>query len=96
MLGKVIVGIHHSLEEQANQILAESRRGITNHSEKQDYLSEEQLQMRLSREVYNENGVPDKSIVSGLYRRTYNPNMGKRPSKLASYPEEGSRSIYEW
>lgn len=96
MLGKLYCGIHPSLEEQANALLSESRKGITNHSEKQDFLSEEQLIMRYGREVYNENGFPDKSIISGLYRRAYNPNMGKRPSKLSTMPEEGARQLYEW
>lgn len=96
MLKKLFCGINHQLEEEANRWLAEARKGVTNHSDKQDYLSEEQLAMRLGREVYNENGVPDKSIISGLYRRAYNPNMGKRPSKLVTYPEEGSRTLYEW
>lgn len=96
LLGKLYCGIAPSLEEEANRWLAEARKGVTNHSDKQDYLSEEQLQMRYSREVYNENGFPDRAIVSGLYRRVYNPFIGKRPSKLTSQPEEGSRTIYEW
>lgn len=96
LLGKIFCGVNPALEEQANLLLAETRRGVTNHSEKQDFLLEDQLAMRLSREVYNENGVPDKSIISGLYKRVYNPFLGKRPTKLTTQPEEGSRQLYEW
>jgi hypothetical protein len=74
------VGVDFSLEEIANQILADGRKGITKLSDKKDYFTEEQLVLRQQREVYNSNGFPDKGIVCGLYRRTYNPNMGKRPT----------------
>lgn len=73
-------GIDFTLEEAANMILAEGRKGVTKLSDKKDYLTEEQLVLRQQREVYNSNGVPDKGIVCGLYRRTYNPNMGRRPT----------------
>lgn len=93
---KLYTGINPAHEEVANELLLGARKGVTNHSEKQDWLSEEQLLMRYGREVYNENGFPDKSIVSGFYRRVYNPNMGKRPTRLSTLPEEGSRTLYEW
>lgn len=96
MLGKLYSGINPPLEEEANRILAESRKGITNHSEKNDYLSDEQLLMRYTREVYNQNGFPDKSIVAGYYRRSYNPNMGKRPTRTTIFPEENTQVLYEW
>jgi hypothetical protein len=81
-LGNPSCGVNFSLEEQANAILREGRRGITALSAKKDYLTEEQLTLRQNREVYNVNGVPDCHIMSGLYRRAYNPIAGARPTGL--------------
>lgn len=81
-LGSVLCGVDFTLEEQANAILREGRRGITALSQKKDYLTDEQLAGRLIKEVYNANGVPDCHIMSGLYRRAYNPLAGNRPTGL--------------
>ena len=86
-LGMPACGIDYTLEEQANAILREGRRGITALSQKKDYLTEEQLALRLQREVFNSNGVPDAHIMSGLYRRAYNPLAGNRPRGLRSSEE---------
>ena len=72
-------GVDFSLEEEADQWLARSREGITALSEKRDFLTRDQLQLRASREVLNQNGFPDESLMSGLFRRSYNPNFGHRP-----------------
>lgn len=81
MLDNLYTGVNASLEEQANAILREGRRGITALSEKKDYLTEEQLLLRQAREVLNCNGVPDPSICQGLYRRAYSPTAGRRPRR---------------
>lgn len=81
-LGSPMCGVDYTLEEKANAILREGRRGITALSQKKDYLTEEQLALRQGREVYNCNGVPDAHIMSGLYRRAYNPGAGARPTGL--------------
>lgn len=81
-----ICGVNTSLEEKANAILREGRRGVTALSEKKDYLTEEQMALRQAREVPNANGFPDPSICQGLYRRSYNALAGSRPSR--SYSEE--------
>ena len=83
MLDDLYTGINTDLEEQANAILREGRRGITALSEK-DYLTEEQLNLRQAREVLNTNGFPDPSIRSGLYRRAYSPLAGSRPGRRPS------------
>lgn len=80
-------GIDWRLEEEANEILRESRKDVTKLSEKKYWLTEEQLNLRQSREVYNQFGVPDASLVSGLYRRAYNPHAGHRPSKSRNSDE---------
>lgn len=84
MLSNLYSGINADLEEQANAILREGRRGITALSEKKDYLTEEQLNLRQAREVLNSNGVPDPSIRQGLYRRAYSPLAGARPGRRPS------------
>lgn len=82
LLGSAACGVDFDLEEQANAILREGRRGVTALSAKKDYLTEEQLMLRQNREVFNVNGVPDCHIMSGLYRRAYNPLAGNRPTGL--------------
>ena len=81
-MGNPMHGVNFSLEQQANAILREGRAGITALSEKKDYLTDEQLALRLQREVYNINGVPDVHIRSGIYRRAYSPLAGRRPTGL--------------
>lgn len=81
LLDNLYSGINNELEERANAILREGRRGITALSEKKDYLTEEQLNLRQAREVLNANGVPDPSIRQGLYRRSYNPMANLRPRR---------------
>lgn len=81
MLDGLYSGINSDLEEQANAILREGRRGVTALSEKKDYLTEEQLSLRQAREVLNCNGFPDPSIRQGLYRRAYSPLSGARPCR---------------
>lgn len=82
MMGRIVSGVDYKLEQQANELLKESRRGITALSAKKDFLTEEQLKQRKDREVYNANGVPDVHIMSGLYKRSYNPLAGLRPIGL--------------
>lgn len=79
MLGEVRTGIHTDLEKQANELLRQSREGVTALSEKKDFFTEDQMKLRYDKEVYNINGYPDPHICSGLYRRSYNPNAGQRP-----------------
>ena len=81
LLDDLYTGINSELEEQANAILREGRRGVTALSEKKDYLTEEQLNLRQAREVLNSNGVPDPSIRQGLYRPPYSPLAGSRPGR---------------
>lgn len=77
-------GVNWKLEDAADELLAEGRRGVTSMAAKTDYLSREQLALRQSKEVYNCQGVPDSSLVSGLYRRAYNPLAGERPKHKKS------------
>jgi hypothetical protein len=71
-------GDKNAIEEDTNKLIADDRRA--NPHTETDILSGEQYMLRRSREVFNINGVPDASLVSGLYRRAYNPQYGQRPS----------------
>jgi hypothetical protein len=77
-------GEDDTLEEKAAELLAQGRKGITALSEKRDYLTFDQLQLRYRREVSNSAGWADESIQSGLFRRAYNPLAGRRPRRSQS------------
>lgn len=73
-------GIDYLAEEQADDLLTASRKDNRRISDR-DWLTKEQLALRIAKEVYNENGFPDSSLVSGMYKRIYNPNYGTRPHR---------------
>lgn len=75
-------GTDWELEEEADRLLNESRRGVTKHSEKKDFFSPGQMQWRKSREVYVTSGIPDESLFLGLARRAYAPGREKGPRDL--------------
>jgi len=70
----------NSIEEEAEKILAKGRRQDEG-SDKTQYLSREQHILRKNREVYSNSGVPDASLISGIYKRVYNPDFGNRPKR---------------
>lgn len=74
-------GEDHSCEEEAARLLAATREGVTALSEKRDYLTRDQLKVRAQREVLNSTGSSDESLMSGMFRRDYNPLAGRRPGK---------------
>ena len=74
-------GTDYDVEERADRLLATSREGITALHEKRDWLSRDQLQLRASKEVLNVNGFSDEALMSGLFRRAFNPLAGHRPTK---------------
>lgn len=74
-------GTNYALESQANELLRQGREGVTKLSEKKDYLTEEQLALRWDKEVSNGHGFPEAHLVSGLFKRSYNPLAGKRPTR---------------
>lgn len=74
-------GDDHACEEEAARLLAATREGVTALSEKRDFLTRDQLRVRAMREVTNSNGVSDESLMSGMFRREFNPYFGRRPGK---------------
>lgn len=81
-------GEDHAIEEQAAAWLARSREGVTALRDKRDFLTRDQLQLRAQKEVLNQNGFSDESLMSGLFRRSYNPLAGHRPTGRAHLAEE--------
>lgn len=79
-----LIGVDPYLEEQADRILAEDRARRGAASKEDGYLTDGQMDSRRQREVYNKNGVPESSLYSGLFRRAYNPLIGKRGAKPSS------------
>ena len=69
-----------NLEEDAERLLAADRRQSES-KDKTDYFSREQMILRRNREVYSANGVPDASLISGIYKRAFNPDFGHRPNR---------------
>lgn len=78
---RLVSGTNFVLEAEANELLRQGREGVTKLSEKKDYLTEEQLALRWEKEVPNGHGFPEAHLVRGLFRRSYNPLAGKRPSR---------------
>jgi hypothetical protein len=81
-------GEDKGIEQEAAAWLAKGRAGVRALSEKTDYLTFDQLQLRARREVSNHNGVCDESLVRGMFRRTFNPLAGSRPTgRMHAYDE---------
>lgn len=73
-------GDGNQTEEDAEKFLAAGRRQQVCDPDNV-YLSREQMMLRRSKEVFNMHGVPDASLVRGLYRRAFNPLAGSRPTR---------------
>lgn len=73
-------GTDWELEEEADRILADYRREHPIISE-EEYLvlSKGQMDRRSQKEILNKHSYPEAHLYSGLYKRVYNPNFGKRP-----------------
>ena len=73
-------GTSWELEEEADRLLANYRREHPIISE-EEYLvlSKGQMDRRSQKEILNKQSHPEAYLYSGLYRRAYNPNIGKRP-----------------
>lgn len=77
------VGPDWDLEDQANEILmADRRAGSAKFSDKNHWLTDDQLKERSLREIYTWLGYPVPSIRAGLFRRAYNPLAHQRPVGL--------------
>lgn len=88
---KITSGKNTELESIADAILADYRKDIRKHSEKQDYLSEHQLKKRMQKEIYVTSGFPDESLFSGIFKRAHNPDGGilsARSKKMRDTPWE--------
>lgn len=77
-----------ALEQEAATWLAISRQGVTALSDKRDYLTKDQLNLRYKKEVLNQNGVPDESLMRGIFKRAHNGQFGSRPGRRTHLSEE--------
>lgn len=82
-------GIFPTVEAEANEWLRKGREGVTKLSDKKDYLTEDQMELRNDREIPNGHGYPEAAIRSGLYKRAYNPLAGKRPTRSGRHSDDG-------
>lgn len=83
------------LEDEATLIIKHARKDVKKISEKQDVLSPEQLDLRMSREVLSDRGFPDPSVFRGMYRREYNPQFGRRPRRYSHASDPWRQDMYE-
>jgi hypothetical protein len=65
-------GVHVGLEEAADELLRQQVAALPR-SQKMDLLTPWKERDRLSREVYNSEGVPDPALRRGMYHRAWNP-----------------------
>jgi hypothetical protein len=79
-------GDGNAVEEETEKYLAAARR--KNPKESTDYLSRDQLILRQKKEVYNVNGMPDAHLMSGMYKKVYNPQFGNRPGNAAKNSDD--------
>lgn len=77
-------GVDPELEEKADALLMRDRQehrvGGYHLDDLNGWLSEEQLDRRRSREIHNSLGYVGDYLIHGLYRRAYNPLLGRRPT----------------
>lgn len=76
--GRAKSGVDRNLEDQADQILKEYRKGVKKLSDMHDFFTESQWEGRLSKEVFVSSGTPEKHLYSGVFSRTYNKKAGER------------------
>lgn len=77
-------GPYGPLETEADILLDWDRKQRRTVIFKADILNATQLELRREREVYSAYEI-DPRIVSGLYRRSYNPLAGRRPTCRGRY-----------
>jgi hypothetical protein len=79
-------GVDYNAEQAAEELLRQHRdTAPTDYI----YLSDDQLDLRARREIGNQLGVADASLVAGMYRREHNPLSGTRPGKLGRSHDDG-------
>jgi len=67
-------GVHVGLEEAADELLRQQVASLPR-SQKMDLLTPWKERDRLSREVYNSEGVPDPALRRGMFHRAWNPKQ---------------------
>lgn len=74
-MGRMRYGVHRPLEDIADQLIAESLRGVTSQAAKSDVLTPWKERDRRRREVFTGTGTPDPAIRHGMFHRAVNQSM---------------------
>lgn len=80
-MGRLVYGVHKTLEEAANEMLRQSLQGVTSQEAKKDILTPWKEKDRASREILVAAGTPDAAFRLGMYHRAYNsaaPHLNSR------------------
>lgn len=84
-------GIHAPLESIADQMIKESLRAVTRHSDKADILTPWKEQERRRHEIYVPSGVPDSANREGIFHRSTNAASPHLNSRDGNRTTRGSR-----
>ena len=84
-MDRVHYGIHKDLEAAADEYLRQAVSSLPR-SQKMDILTPWKERDRLSREVYNVDGIPDSATRSGLFGRAWNPRNANLNSRNSVIP----------
>lgn len=91
-------GVHAPLEAAADEMLRQSLKGVTKHSEKADILTPWKEQARRRREIFTTGGTPDRALREGNFHRTANfaaPHLNSVDS-VAAKPRRISSAGAHW
>jgi hypothetical protein len=79
-------GTCRELEQQADDLIAESLRGVTSREAKSDILTPWKEQDRHDHEVYPATGFADPAVRRGLFGRAWNSKYPHLNSRDGYYP----------
>jgi hypothetical protein len=88
---------HKTLEEMADDLLREDRKENPPTVLGADWFSEDQLALREHREIPV--GLIQGGRAPGMYRRAYNPDIGKRPDPQKLFSpgvDPWDQALYEY
>ena len=79
-------GVCHSLEEEADRLIAESLKGVSSREAKSDILTAWKLEDRMNREILTSTGTADPAVRQGQFNKAWNPKHGHLNSREGFYP----------
>lgn len=79
-------GTCRELEDQANELIRESLKGVTSRAAKSDILTEWKQEDRWNHEVYPASGTADPAVRRGQFSRVWNSKYPHLNSRDGYYP----------